>query len=414
MIKRNYLSRRQFLKLSGMITSSLFLKFEEKESSLDDYIQERMNSVRILGLSACLFIENRIAWSNSYGYANLEERTKMSSNHIENIGSISKTFVTTALMQLWEKGGFGLDEDINRYLPFKVRNPKYPEEKITIEHLLTHTSSLADGSIYGRAYACGDPKETLKEWHSAYFTPGKAYYNPEENFHEWKPGTSMPLSDSYCNVAFGLLALIVENISKMDFEEYCQMNIFKPLEMNNTSWYIKNIDISTHAIPYTWVEKGRPRGPSWGGKPLGVIREEGPTWEKVDMPDGHIPNCFYNHPNFPDGFLRSSVNQLSRYLECYINKGWYKGKRILKEETIEMMLKKRNLNCGLCWQEHTLTDGETVWGHLGSDPGINNLFFFQPQKRIGTIILTNTNLGEKRGFLTDLATRLFEEAKSLI
>ena len=413
MAKKLYMSRRHFLKITGVATSSLALGSTRKHSDLDEFIKERMRRVRIPGLSACIVKNNRIVWSKSYGYANLEKNIKMTADHVENIGSISKTFVTTALMQLWEKGKFKLDDDINKYLPFKVRNPKYPNDKITFEHLLTHTSSIDDGTAYGKSYACGDPKETLEEWHSAYFTPGTAYYYPEKNFHPWKPGTSRSLGESYCNVAFGLLAISVEKISGQDFEEYCQTNIFKPLEMNNTSWYIKNIDISTHAIPYTLVENGKPRGPSWGGRPLGVIRQGGLSWENVDAPDGHAPNCFYNHPNFPDGFLRSSVNQLSQYIRCYINKGIYKGKRILEKDTVKFMLKKRNLNVGLCWQEKKLTNGEAVWGHLGNDPGINNLLLFHPGNGTGTAILANTNMGKQGGVRIEIATRLFQEAKAL-
>lgn len=411
--RNSSMSRRHFLKISGIATSSLVLGSPRKQSKVDEFIKERMRKVRIPGLSACIVKNNRIVWSKSYGYANLEKKIKMTANHVENIGSISKTFVTTALMQLWEKGKFKLDEDINKYLPFRVRNPKHPNERITFEHLLTHTSSIDDGTAYGKSYACGDPEETLEEWHSAYFNPGGDYYYPEENFHPWKPGTSRPLEESYCNVAFGLLAILVKRISGQDFEEYCQTHIFKPLDMNNTSWYIKNIDISTHAVPYTWVEDGKPRGPSWGGRPLGVIRESGPSWGRVEAPDGFVANCFYNHPNFSDGFLRCSVNQLSQYMRCYINKGIFKGKRILKEDTVKFMFKKRNLNVGLCWQEKKLASGETVWGHLGNDPGINNLLLFHPENGIGTVILANTNMGKHGGVRIEIATRLFQEAKAL-
>lgn len=412
------MTRRRFLEMTGLAVSAFVIGCKkssspETKSELDRFIKAGMERVRIPGLSASIVNRDGIVWSKSYGYANLENKIRMTADHVENIGSISKTFVTTALMQLWEKNKFKLDDDINEYLPFKVRNPKFPAQKITFENLLTHTSSLDDGPAYGKSYACGDPEETLVEWHSSYFTPGGDYYDPDKNFHPWEPGTSRPLDVSYCNVAFGLLAILVGILSAQDFEEYCQINVFKPLEMNNTSWYIKNIDISTHAIPYTWVENGKPRGPSWGGRPLGVIRKDGPSWENVDSPDGYVPNCFYNHPNFSDGFLRCSVNQLSRYVQCYLNLGEYNGKRILEKDTIRTMLTKRNLNVGLCWQEKELTDGGLVWGHLGNDPGINNLLLFDLKNGAGTVILANTNMGELGGVRIEIASELFREAKRL-
>lgn len=411
------MTRRHFLELTGL-TAAVFLSGCQKTRSprtpvdLDRFIEDGMRRVRIPGLSAGVVKDDRIVWSKSYGFANLEKRIAMTADHVENIGSISKTFVTTALMQLWEKGGFKLGDDINDYLPFAVRNPRYPGLKITFEHLMTHTSSIADGPAYGESYACGDPREKLEDWHDAYFTPGGLYYDPEKNFHPWEPGTSRPRSESYCNVAFGLLAILAEKISGRDFEQYCQANIFQPLGMNNTAWYIKNIDLTTHAVPYTWVENGKPRGPSWGGRPLGVIRESGPSRENVGVTEGFVANCFYNHPNFPDGFLRCSVNQLCQYVRSYLNKGVYERQRILQEETIQTMLTKRNLNCGLCWWENRLANGDTVWGHLGNDPGINNLLMFNPQNGTGTVILANTNMGELGGVREEIATRLFEEAKA--
>jgi CubicO group peptidase (beta-lactamase class C family) len=409
------LKRRRFLQVAGLTASAYVLGCKKGQapqtgSGLDRYIEEEMARVRIPGLSASIVNKDGVIWSKGYGYANLEAGKRMTADHVENLGSISKTFVATALMQLWEKKSFHLGDDVNHYLPFRVRNPRFPENPITVEHLLTHTSSIDDGPAYGRSYACGDPKESLSEWHRSYFTPGGAAYDPERNFHPWEPGTSRPLEESYCNVAFGLLAILVEKLSGRGFEDYCQAHIFRPLEMHNTSWYIKNIDISTHAVPYTWVEAGKPRGPSWGGRPIGVIREGGPTWEKVSSLDGHIPNCFYNHPNFSDGFLRSSVSQLGRYVQCYLNKGTYHGTGLLEEGTVETMLTKRNLNVGLCWQEKELTNGGRVWGHLGNDPGINNLLLFDRRTGIGTVILANTNLGPLGGVRMEIATRLFQEA----
>lgn len=411
---RHALDRREFLRAGGMaVTGLAFGCSTPKRSALDDYIRRRMDEVRIPGLSACVVKNDRVVWARSYGWADLEKKVRMTADHVENIGSISKTFTTTALMQLWEQGRVKLNDDINTHLPFPVRNPRYPNDRITVEHLLTHTSSIADGGAYGKVYACGDPKRSLQEWHRAYFTPGTPEYDAGENFHPWRPGTSKPLGSSYCNIAFGLIAILVERISGREFEEYCRDAIFTPLGLHNTSWYIRNIDAGTHAVPYTWVQDGRPRGPSWGGRPLGVIREGGPSGERVEAPDGYVANCFYNHPNYPDGFLRCSVNQLSRYLRCYLNGGVLDGKRILKQQTIGAMLTRRNLNCGLCWQRKPLRNGDTVWGHLGNDPGINNLLYFKPEEGVGTVILANTNMGKQGGARIDIATRLFEMAGDL-
>ncbi len=417
--KDSRMTRRHFLEAAGLAVYALARGGEKKalaeaRSELDGFIEEGMRRVRIPGMAVGLIKNDRIVWSKGYGYADLEKKIEMTVDHVENIGSISKTFVTTALMQLWERRKFKLSDDVNSYLPFAVKNPGYPGLKVTFEHLLTHTSSLDDGPAYGDSYACGDPRERLEDWHRAYFTPGGKYYDREKNFHPWEPGKGQPAEiRTYCNVAFGLLALLVEKISDQDFETYCRTKIFLPLGMHNTSWYIKNIDLSTHAVPYTWVENRKPRGPQWGGRPLGVIGPGGPGRENVPVAEGHVANCFYSHPNFPDGFLRCSVNQLCHYTRAYLNKGVLGEARILQEGTIKTMLAKRNLNCGLCWWEYKLSNGDVVWGHLGNDPGINNLLMFNPQSGTGTVLLANTNMGELGGVRTDIATRVFEESKTM-
>ena len=110
--------------------------------------------------------------------------------------------------------------------------------------------------------------------------------------------------------------------------------------MPETAWYLSDIDTTRHVVPYTWVEGGQARGPSWGGVPLGVIRGPG---ESKELKEGFNANCRYNHPNFPDGFLRTSVNQLSRYVRAYLKGGTLGGARILMEPTIRTMLDQQLL-----------------------------------------------------------------------
>ncbi|MFQ5791117.1 MAG: serine hydrolase domain-containing protein [Acidobacteriota bacterium] len=402
------LNRREFLKV-GVAVSSLLVACRESPShtdgeddELDAFMKERMKTLHIPGLAACIVKDKEIVWSKSYGWANIEQQIPMSLDTLQNIASISKTFTATALMQLWEKGELGLDDDINAYLPFEVRNPAHPSKKITFKHLLTHTSSIDDGSSYSRAYACGDPTISLQIWLREYFAEGGAYYNREENFHDWMPGEQY----AYNNVAFGLLGYLVEAISGTPFAEYCRANIFLPLGLEETSWFLADIDPSKHAVPYTYVSDGHARGPSWGGLELGSIQEGGPSGGRIEK-DGYTPNCLYNHPNFPDGFLRTSVNQLTRYMLAYLNGGSYQGKRVLEESSIRNMLTVHfGESGGLCWFARRLGDGELFWGHGGSDPGVNTRIDFRSADGLGAIVFTNTNGAEPQ----KLNERLIQEA----
>ena len=248
---------------------------------IDAFIRERMATYHIAGVAACLVKNDRMVWSNTYGFADLERQIPMSLDWVQNICSISKTFTTTALMQLWEQGRFRLDDDVSDYLSFPVRNPAHPAIPITFRLLLTHQSSIRDGEWYGRMYQCGDPEVSLADWIEGYLRPGGRFYDAQENFQVWAPGDRW----DYNNVAFGLVGYLVERISGEPFIDYSRTHVFRPLEMNETSWYLADIDVSRHVVPYTYVEGGEVRSPTWGGRPLGVILEG--SGSTVPQGDGH-------------------------------------------------------------------------------------------------------------------------------
>lgn len=373
---------------------------------LDEFITDRMETTHLPGLAACIVKNNRIAWSKGYGWANIEQQIPMTPDTLMNIGSVSKTITNTAIMQLWEKGLFQLDDDINNTLPFPVKNPFHPNEPITFRQLLTHTSSINDGPAYEKSYACGDPKIPLRTWVEEYLTPGGAYYNKEENFHDWKPGERF----DYSNIGFGLLGYLVEVISGSPFGDYCKVNIFEPLGMEETSWYLADLDTAKHAVPYTYVSNGEIRG---------RLLQEGGEARGAQEREGYILNCLYTFPNIPDGLLRTSVHQLARFLMAYINNGSYKDKRVLQEGTVreiltsqldQSLLPDEGKGLGLTWYQFRLDSGDLVWGHTGSDPGITTRMLFRPTDGVGVIVFTNTGWGWR---LEDIARRLFQEAAIL-
>ena len=159
-------------------------------------------------------------------------------------------------MQQVERGGLKLDSDINDYLGFPVRNPGFPNIPITIRHLLVHRSSITDGSAYSDSYACGDPAVALGVWVKEYLKPSGKYFNANENFLDWAPGTLDPPTPprAYSNVAFGLLGHLVELVSGKEFTTYCQEEIFDVLGMKNTRWKIG--DVTQHALPHTYLDEG--------------------------------------------------------------------------------------------------------------------------------------------------------------
>lgn len=344
------------------------------------------NSLEKIAVVLCVK-DSTITWSKSYGQADIRNNVPMSLDGIMNIGSISKTFTTTAAMQLWEEGLLDLDADINEYLGFEIRNPSYPDKPITIFQILTHASSIQDGKAYSHSYSCGDAEISLNDWIYNNLTPEGMYYYKGDNFGNWSPGDK----ERYSNVAFGLLGLIIEKVANQPFNEYCKENIFEPLGMGNTGWFLSEIDTSKHIKPYAYVTKK---------SRIDLLRNKKLYPKESEFKVGrYVENCLYSFPNYPDGLVRTSIRELSQYLIAMMNGGELKGARILSKETVDKMLSLQitgNDSQGLCWQTfkfESLSGSNTLWGHTGGDPGITTYLFFHPVEKIGVITFQNNATG---------------------
>ena len=410
----NLQSRRQFIQSSSVLALGALVGCNPQEQntldptiSIEQYLEAHFSKQGIMGYSAALVKGDQLLWSYAYGQANRENNVAMTPDHIQNIGSVSKTITATAIMQLWEAGRFQLDDDINAYLPLSIRNPQFPEEPITFRHLLTHRSSINDGPAYDESYACGDPAVSLEDWITGYFMPDGPYYN-EANFHIWKPGTIDPPPEprAYTNVGFGLLGYLVEQITGQLFNEYCKEHIFSPLGMANTGWHISEIDANKHSVTYSTL--GDDPQPPEDGNFESQLAAEGFTAADL-VPNGHMPHCLYSFYNYPDGLVRTSVHDLSRFLRAYANGGEFNGHRLLKAETIDMMLAEDHFGRGLCWDTYTFGTDDTFWGHDGGDPGVATIMFFRKRDQLGlTMFFNQDDFGEGIG---DVIRRILAEGE---
>lgn len=368
-------SRKALLSLCISIFIGTAAYSQDPFQPAESYISQQISENKIPGIAACVVKGNQMIWSGAFGHANLENKIPMDIDLVMNIASISKTFTATAVMQLWEQGKIGLDNDINDYLPVSIRNPYHPDKSITLFQLLTHTSSIVDGKFYDASYSDGDPQISLEDWIKGYLLPGGSYYDELENFRVAEPGSK----HDYSNVAYGLLGYLVEQISGMPFNLYCQENILAPLDMKQSGWFLHEVDTSRHITPYEFEE------------------------------DQNKALNLYSFPNYPDGLLRTSVSELSRFLMAIINGGSYEDVTILKKSTLKKMLKLQlngNPEQGLCWH---LIPFESMWGHSGGDPGVATYMYFSPGTKIGVIVFQNNHNGD----LFSIVRKLYSVADDL-
>lgn len=234
--------------LIGSVAGCLDPRHKTGDAMIDKIIQNEMEKYRIPSISVCIIKGNGIIWKRAYGYANIERKVPATSETIYLLASVSKQVTSAAVMQLHEKGKIDIDKDIDNYLPFSVRNPKFPGQVITPRILLTHRAGLAwphgeDPDFY-RIYM-DDTAPGLGKWLKNYIIPGGSQYNPKI-WKDTKPGEV----ELYSNIGAALLGFLVESVSGKDFNTYCIENIFLPLDMPNTSFRIRGLDKEKMAMPY--------------------------------------------------------------------------------------------------------------------------------------------------------------------
>lgn len=373
-------------------------RFELDEAALEEFVLGFLEEKRIPGIAVAIVDTDGPLFSAGYGWADIEGDRPMTPETVSNIASISKTFTATAVLQLRDRGLLDLDDDVSEHVPFAVRHPLFPEEPITIRQLLTHTASVNDSEAYDESYACGDPQISLADWIRGYFEPGGAFYDAEQNFLAASPGTEA----SYSNMAFGLLGYLVEVLSGQVFEDYTREQIFEPLGMAETGWFLSDIAPERHATPYAWVEAGDTLDNPLFGERNGELMAEG----------AFVPFCPYSFYNLPDGLVRTSVDQLARFLVANMRGGEIGDRRILDQETLAEalspqlapeMIESGRYDQGLAWRLRRDEAGD-FWAHSGADPGVRTRLLFSQESGIGVLVLAN-----RAARVSEVVDRLLEE-----
>jgi len=360
--------------------------------SLDLKLNKISKESNIPGFAISVVNADSLLFNKGYGYSDLKNKESFTKNTAHTIASVSKTFIGLSIMKLVENGDLNLDEPVNNILPFKIINPHFPNDDITVRHLANHTSTINDDWDDGDKRASWlieeiaenknefpedlnedifyyDGKEiSLIEFIKEVCTKNGKYYS-ETNFSEQKPG----LIYEYSNNGAALVALIIEIKSGMPFYEFTKKNIFEPLRMNNTSWFYNDLN-TTYSKLY------------------------------VSKDQNNVKNIFefprYHEADYPNGQLKTSVNDLSLYLIEMIN--GYKGNGILlkKESYTTLFNPQLNINGFDTENDGKLNDDYAAgvfWAinaqdarfHQGGMIGVYSIIYFNPKTEIGVIAISN-------------------------
>lgn len=199
--------------------------------SFSDKVDVYLNKLKFNG-TVLLAKKGNILFRQGYGMANLQKKSPNTPNNIFQIGSVTKQFTALAIMQLQEQGKLNVKDPIQTYLP------DYPHgDKITIHHLLTHTSGIPNYTDFP------DFLETIGQ-----------QVTVEQNLDKFKdkPLDFEPGSMSqYSNSGYIVLGAIIERVSKQTYENYIYEHIFKPLGMNDSGFRDGDVADKQFAVGYT-------------------------------------------------------------------------------------------------------------------------------------------------------------------
>lgn len=293
---------------------------------------------------------DHIIFSKGYGVADIESKTPITTNTLFNLGSISKTFVANAILILQADGKLSIEDNMDQYFP-DFKN-KEIASKVKIKHLLTHTSGLPDN-------------RSVKSDSIFYLTAKDAenwYPVTQTDTLVFEPGTRY----EYSNPAYNGLALIVEQVSKMKWQDFVKKNILDVAGMKTST-------ITDGPHPETGVAHAYlKRGDKWiekdyGEEPTFAASGNGGVWSSIEE------LALYEKSLRSAAFLNDTAIQSSRNIRSW--KSWM-------DNTPPFI--------GWSWFIGKTPDGLKTVGHTGSQGGFLCNYVTVPEKEILFVILCNT------------------------
>ncbi|MBR1809174.1 MAG: beta-lactamase family protein [Paludibacteraceae bacterium] len=332
---------------------------QHQKMRFEEGVEQIRKDLRNAGLAVVLVKDKKIAYSATFGVKNLVSNEPLHEDDMFRIASISKSFTTTALLQLVEQGKVDLQTDVSMLAGYVIRNPLYPSTPITLEMLLSHTSSLNDSEGYYNLDLIAD---TLNP-------------NRKKCFNAYEPGHGY----EYCNLNLNLAGSFLEKISCERFDQYIQNHILTPLQIEG-GYCVDSLDRSKFVSLYD-LSEGEPRCTD--------LEAYAPR------SDGIATYRFgYDTPLFsPTGGMKMSALSLARYMIMHMNGGVSdSGYRIISDESEMEMRRERSEqeHYGLTlWQTSEYSDGEVLIGHTGGAYGMRSAMFFNPEKKYGFVVISS-------------------------
>jgi len=320
---------------------------------IDRYVSDLMAEERIPGAAVVVVRRDRVEYVRGFGAASLRNPSPVTSQTVFDLASCSKSFTALAVLMLYHRGLIDLDNPATEYLPdFRLADDD-ASSRITVRHLLNHTSGLP-----------GRFAEPLA-FHSGPDAMDKLVSCMDRILLNQPAGTSFEYSD----LNYALLGAIVERVTGTAFEEYLQENVLEPLGLESTTLYPEEAALMHRADGHQ-ISFGQ------------VVARNTPSYRSAA----------------PAGWVMSSAGDMGRWLILHLNEGRLDGRQMVPAPLIELMHTAevtftqdgRKIGYGMGWFTGVSADHQPMLWHGGDTANFASDMVLLPGLDLGVAVLVNS------------------------
>lgn len=340
--------------------------------SLRGMIAEELKAWDQPSISVGIVKDGKVELAEGFGYANMDKQVKPDPDTLYQIGSCSKAFTAAAVAILVDRGILEWDKPVVGYMPWLRFKEPFTTANVTVRDLLCHRTGLPRHDAYWIDGPC-----TRKEM--------------VENLRNMQPGWSFRSHWCYQNTCLVAAGMLVEEMTGKTWEEFVKEEIFEPLGMTRSTFYVDAIEAdANHATPYD-----RPTPVEMKGiREIPFLKSD-----REDMAKG------IGAPYGPAGSIVSTVNDMLKWVQFNLNNGKVGDKQLISEAAMKEMHKANMLmsepllmpckemdffSYGMGWFVETYR-GHVMVEHGGNINGFSALVTLIPDQKLGVVTLTNFN-----------------------
>jgi CubicO group peptidase (beta-lactamase class C family) len=328
---------------------------EELKTAMQSVLEKN----HLPGAGVALVSGGDVVWCGGFGKADVAAGRDIACDTEFRVGSVSKSFVSLALLKLMEEGKIDLNAKLAEIAPeIPMKNAWESSEPVRVANLLEHTAGF-DDMTFREVYNIHDPAD---------FPLVNVFQKfPKSQDVRWPPGSRF----SYSNPGYGIAGYLVEKASGQPFDLYIRQNILAPIGITTGDFRLTPANKALLAQGY-----------------------EGNPWKGVPYREIYLR---------PAGDMKASPGELAKFVQFFLHRGVVAGAPLLKPETIARMeyphttlASKNGLRLGYGLANYTEVDGGVVThGHDGGIDGFISTYRYMPEQNWGYVVLLNSAISVK-------------------